>query len=210
MSISVRSCLNQIRNYWYNISIMYKHNLRKRLILVIAPLIVTSLVCLVLYRTGVIFHKTAPITANSYTKGEPKNPTSGSQNSTTTEGTNSPQPGDQKSNSDNPAAISLLIPSGNFVSDHHPNLGGSPAPNTLTSVCVTTPGASCTITFINTNGDITKTLPAQVTDRGGATYWNWQMQTIGLTSGTWTIKATASLGNQTKTATDPMQLTVSP
>lgn len=106
-------------------------------------------------------------------------------------------------------SVTLVEPSGNFVSNHHPNIGGSPAPNTITSVCTTTPGASCQIIF--TKDSLTKSLPSQITDKGGSTYWNnWNINSVGLTAGSWQVKAVATMNNQTKSATDPMQLVVAP
>lgn len=102
--------------------------------------------------------------------------------------------------------VPLATPSGTFVSNHHPNLSGSPAPNQIQSVCTTTSGARCTIMF--TRGDITKSLPAQMTDSEGTTYWTWKLQDIGLTAGTWHVEAKATLGTQTKTASDYMNLEV--
>ncbi|TAH36646.1 hypothetical protein EYC59_00520 [Candidatus Saccharibacteria bacterium] len=119
----------------------------------------------------------------------------------------SSQPGDTKSNSGSDTTATLASPSGDFVSNHHPNLGSYPAPNTLSSVCTTTPGASCTITFKN-NG-VTKSLPKQTADRAGSVYWNsWTLQSIGLTAGSWQVQAVATLGDQTKTADDAMALVV--
>ena len=102
----------------------------------------------------------------------------------------------------------LVTPSGDFVSNHEPNLDGTPAPNTLESVCVTTPGASCSVSF-EQNG-IIKTLPAQTTDAEGAAYWNWKLRDYGLTTGEWNITATATLGDQTKIGKDSLKLTVKP
>lgn len=116
------------------------------------------------------------------------------------------QPGDEKSNAGNGPTVTVLVPTGDFVSNHHPNLSGSPAPNVMTSVCTTSPGTQCSITF--TKGATTKSLPAQTTDREGSTYWNWKLQDIGLTQGTWEIKAVASFGSQTKTANDAINLEV--
>src|SRR5690606_17218727 len=104
------------------------------------------------------------------------------------------------------ASANLITPFGNFVSNHRPNLSGSPAPNTLSSVCNTTPGASCTISF--TKDGTTKSLPAQTADANGATYWNWKLQDIGLTTGTWKVQANASLNGQTKSASDALDLVV--
>lgn len=142
-------------------------------------------------------------TANSYTKGihsgsvnknQPVNKSGDSVNSQTT--------------NSNSSTVTLIQPFGSFVSNHHPNLSGYPAPNILSSVCNTTPGAYCEITF--TSGGITKYLQKKVTDSGGAAYWNnWSVQSIGLTEGSWHIQAIASLNGQTKSSTDPMELIIS-
>ncbi len=137
---------------------------------------------------------------NQYTKGQ-INPPNNSSNS-----------GNQTSNSSNGSktqggSITLVAPSGNFVSNHHPNLSGSPAPNTMTSVCNTSPGATCQITF--SNGNNNKSLPKQMTDSGGSTYWYWKLQDIGLSDGNWTITANSSSGDKTLSSTDPMVLVVS-
>jgi len=102
-----------------------------------------------------------------------------------------------------------LTPTGNFVSNHHPNLGGSPAPSAVQSVCNTTPGAQCYVTFTNSQG-VVKNLPAQKTDGSGATYWNWDVKQAGFTAGTWKIKVIATLNGQTRTAEDVQNLEVGP
>lgn len=104
------------------------------------------------------------------------------------------------------STLSLYVPSGNFVSNHHPNLSGSPAPNTIASVCNTTPGASCKIVF--SKDGVTKELPSQVTDANGSAYWTWKLQDIGLTAGSWKIQAIASLNGQTKDASDALDMVV--
>jgi hypothetical protein len=148
--------------------------------------------------------KPKPLTANSYTKGQP---VKSAQSGQSTRGSNSqvPPSSDQKSPSSTPTT-DLLAPSGVFVSDHHPNLGGTPTPNTESSTCNTTPGATCQILF--TNGNITKSLQAEVTDVGGAVYWNWNLQDAGVTQGIWSVKAQAKFGDQTKTTVDPLNLDV--
>lgn len=118
------------------------------------------------------------------------------------------QPGGTKRQTDTGQSKTLIAPSGTFVSNHNPNLDGDPAPNLIQSVCVTTPGATCTITF--TKDGTTKSLPEQTTDSEGATYWDWKVQSIGLTTGEWRIKAVAKLGSQTKTAQDSLNLKVDP
>jgi hypothetical protein len=121
--------------------------------------------------------------------------------------------GTKGSNTTNPPGSTTVVqqadltaPTGVFVSDHHPNLSGSPAPNTMTSDCTTTPKATCQISF--TMNGVTKSLPAQTTDAQGATYWNWTLQKIGLSSGTWTIQATATLNGSSQSATDARDLVV--
>lgn len=101
-----------------------------------------------------------------------------------------------------PAGSELLVPSGNFVSSHSISLETA----NEESVCLTSPGASCSITF--TKNGITKTLPAQTTDNTGATVWHWNAKDSGLTEGNWHIAATATLGDQKKTVNDLQDLTV--
>jgi hypothetical protein len=140
---------------------------------------------------------------SSETKGEPN-----AQLSSDGENPTAPAADSQKSNDGATSTAFLLTPSGNFISNHRPNLSGSPAPNTITSVCNTTPGSKCQIIF--TKDGVTKSLPVQVVDSGGSTYWsNWKLQNYGLTAGSWKVSAVATLGDQTKTATDALQLEVS-
>jgi hypothetical protein len=103
----------------------------------------------------------------------------------------------------------LITPTGTFVSNHHPNLSGQPAPNRMASNCTSTPGASCQITF--TMGGTTKSLPTKTTDAQGTAYWqDWTLQSIGLTEGTWTIKAVATLSGSSSSASDGQGLVVAP
>jgi hypothetical protein len=103
-------------------------------------------------------------------------------------------------------SVTPSTPLGTFVSNHHPNLSGSPAPNTETSTCTTTPGVQCQISF--TKNDVIKYLPSQLTDINGNTNWSWRLQDIGLTSGAWRISAIATNGSKTSTANDSMSLEV--
>jgi len=149
-------------------------------------------------------------TGSSYTKGQPSNTGGSSPSSSQQSSGSSSSSGSQKSGSSGSGGSSavLIAPSGSFVSNHHPSLSGSPAPNTVTSVCNTTPGATCQITF--TMDSVTKSLPSQTVDSGGSTYWtNWKLQDVGLTAGSWKVNAIASLNGQTKTASDAMSLVVS-
>jgi hypothetical protein len=149
-------------------------------------------------------------TAGQNTKGETEGDntsTASSDDKGTTADTSTPE--DNKSDTGSTTVdptTPLTTPNGNFISNHSPNLSGSPHPNTIQSVCNTTPGATCTIVF--TKGGVTRQLPAQTTDKGGAAYWTWKLQDIGLTQGSWTVTAKATLGSQTKTASDVTNLEV--
>lgn len=110
--------------------------------------------------------------------------------------------------SDLSSDIQPVSPTGQFASNHRPNLSGQPTPNAMSSVCTTTPGAHCKLQF--QMGGITKELPAQPTDASGSVQWNWTLQDIGLTQGTWTITAVATNGSKSATAVDPIKLEVRP
>lgn len=145
--------------------------------------------------------KTKPTTASTYTKGATPPPGSGTNNtSPSTDNSNTNTKGNGGT-----STATLLAPSGVFVSSHHVSLGGSTAES---SVCNTTPGATCIIRFTNTNSGAVKELRSQTTDAGGATYWNWKVSDIGLSTGTWKVEATANLGTQAKTTADALNLEI--
>jgi hypothetical protein len=139
---------------------------------------------------------------NSNTKGE--NDASDAKQDTTNTSNTPPTNGeDNKQNTTAPGITGeLLTPSGSFVGNHRPANGGI----AIQSVCNTSPGAACQIIF--KKGSETKSLPVQTTDRGGAAYWTWTADQIGLSAGNWSIQATATAGGQTKTATDSIALEV--
>lgn len=167
----------------------------------------------VLLATHVLFHhKAAVVSGSAYTKGEgiPSNSTQQKGNDVSKQSSSSlgavggvPQSSNQE-NSTTSSQATLVAPFGDFVSAHQVHLS-SP----LVSVCNTTPGAKCQITF--TSGDGTKKLlSAETTDSNGSVYWNnWTPASIGLTPGTWTVQATAILSSQTKSAQDAMNIMVS-
>ena len=64
----------------------------------------------------------------------------------------------------------------------------------------------CTIEF--TNGTNTKSLPVKTVDANGNASWDWRLQDIGLTAGSWTITAIASNGTLTSQSSDPLKLEV--
>jgi hypothetical protein len=135
-----------------------------------------------------------PQTASEFTKGEPATSSNGDQSNP-----NSPEDTNEKSSGS--AGRHLIEPTGNFVSSHTAKTTSNEA-----STCNTTPGASCQITF--TMGSLVKSLPAKHADAGGAVYWEWQPQDVGLTSGSWRVKATAKLEGKTKSASDASLLEV--
>ncbi|HEX3568965.1 MAG TPA: hypothetical protein VHT70_04815 [Candidatus Saccharimonadales bacterium] len=190
-----------------------KQNSSPRRIFRLRTFLLLAIVIIVLGAAAILYawHRHSKInttlspTANSATKGEPAASASASPNTTSSTSTN--QPGDDKSSTGSSTPTATLVDiTGNFVSNHHPNLSGKPAPNIIQSTCTTTEGATCQIIF--TMGSVTKMLPAQVTDRGGSTYWTWKLQDIGLTAGSWHIQAKATLGTQVKTADDALTLEV--
>ncbi len=183
----------------------------------ITLLVVVSIITVLeLTNTTFIFHNKyiPPLSAGQSTKGESKSltTTSPSTRPSDTTGAASSTNNPEGPKNYNPAlAVGgqfPAVPSGDFVSNHRPSVSGSPAPNTMSSVCKTSPGATCAITF--TKGDTTKSLMAQTTDSEGATYWDWKINTVGLTAGTWKIQAVATFNDKTITATDAIDLEVSP
>lgn len=99
----------------------------------------------------------------------------------------------------------LISPSGSFVSNHRPSLGNTSA---IESICITTPGASCTIAF--TMGSVVKTLDTKKVGSDGAAVWSWDIKNAGFVAGTWQITATSSLNGQTKSTADIQNLEVQP
>lgn len=192
-----------------------QRNRRTRLLkpaIIIAAVLIALLAVAELTGTTHLFNRTSvktypktPTTGGASVnsdKGEPRSstsPKSGTQTQTT-------QPDNIKSPTTAPNSETLVTPTGNFVSNHKPSLSASPGPHE-TSVCTAAPGAICTISF--SDGSTTKSLRSETTDAGGSAYWDWSVQDIDLTAGSWKITATATLNGQTKSATDPLELKVS-
>jgi len=188
----------------------HRPTIRRKAFWGLVVLVVVIIAVLELTNTTHLFHKKTFVPAptnNANTKGEGapaattpgstyKNPSAGNQ--TTNQGAPS-----NTDNSTGNASGPLEPITGNLVSSHHVTVN-----TTLQSVCNTSAGASCTISF--TKDGVTKALAAQTTDEGGSTYWAWQPKDIGLDAGSWTIAAKATLGSQTQTSTDALQLEVSP
>lgn len=122
-----------------------------------------------------------------------------SQSVTSDNNTEPPKP--NKTSNNQSTSSSLYKPTGNFVSAHRVNPS-----STIESVCVTTPGAKCKIVF--TRGTTVKSLVSKTTDGEGTTAWIWQPKKIGITGGSWQIKAVATLNGQKKVSKDAMSLEV--
>jgi hypothetical protein len=169
------------------------------LVLAVLVLIITGLEAT---NTTHFFHHSQtvnPVSASSATKGEAS--TRGKTTASSTTSGNDKNTGGQAVNT---TAV-LLSPTGTFVSNHHLSLSNSSS-SQIASNCTTTPGASCEIVF--TNGSTVKSLPSQTTDVGGSTFWTWKLQDIGITAGSWSIQAKATLGSQAQTAADALNLEV--
>ncbi|HVV25583.1 MAG TPA: hypothetical protein VHC21_00935 [Candidatus Saccharimonadales bacterium] len=155
------------------------------------------------------FHKKVAMTVSGTsfnTKGETGKNSGTSASKQTNSGTTDSDEESSSSSKAAPSAQTLFTPTGEFISNHSPNLSGSPAPNTESSVCNTTPGATCQITF--TMDSTTRSLPAKTADANGSVFWSWNLQSVGLTAGSWKVQAIASQNGQTKTASDAMLLVV--
>lgn len=154
-----------------------------------------------------LFHKQATSTTGAATptigggstnnsKGETQ-PTQQSSNSGSADNS-----GDDKNISGGSNGSGLLLPTGNFVSAHRASLS-----TRMASICNTTPGASCKITFIKDG--VTKSLAGKTVGSDGSAYWtDWSLSSIGVTTGTWHIRAVATLNGQTKSADDALVLEV--
>jgi hypothetical protein len=108
-----------------------------------------------------------------------------------------------KTDGNNGASATLLAPSGTFVSAHHQ----VPMDAALTSVCNTTPGATCEIIF--SSGSSERSLEIRTADSNGAVFWDrWTPRASNLTPGVWNVKAKAMLNGQTKSTTDALTLEI--
>jgi hypothetical protein len=168
----------------------------------VACLLVIGILALELTNTTHFFHKEKQTSASSFTKGEPTGGTAKNNGALSDSGGSSVTTSPKGTTSS--GSTRLIAPSGNFVSNHHPGENGSPTNEE--SVCNTTPGAQCSISF--TKGSVTKSLPVKTADSGGATFWEWSPDSIGLSPGTWHVSATASLGAKTLSTKDATELEV--
>lgn len=129
-----------------------------------------------------------------------------SDKSSSSTGNNSPV--SDKSSQPSVSSGALTAPSGTFVSNHRPSLGGSALLRQEKSVCNTTPNATCYMLFMKDG--LTKTLASQTVDSTGSTYWLWDVNKAGFTEGSWKVTAVVTLNGQTQTADDSLPLEVQP
>jgi hypothetical protein len=182
-----------------------KKSVKKRNILIAVLVILFAITGAFFYYNKVRHTNKTVTTGSSYTKGQ----------TDITNQPNSPNPTTSTKNENTPTTSATtnttsntnppITPTGDFVSNHTPGQNGSPL--TETSVCNTTPGATCTIIF--TMGSETKSLPTKTVDSGGSAYWNnWLPSQYGITYGSWSVKATANINGQSVSNTDAMQMVV--
>jgi hypothetical protein len=189
---------------------MRKKSFLKPLVILISLVIIAGLSLFVLELTNTthFFHKsvktlsaTQPDKSTTSPSSSPNLSTPAASSSSSTKST-APASSASKSNS----SASPAAPTGNFVSNHHPQLSSQIYRQEI-SVCVTTPGATCYIEF--TQGNQINKLPVETADSNGAAYWNWDVQQAGFTTGSWKITAVASNDGQSITSSDPQDLVVS-
>lgn len=197
---------------------MNKQSTRQKVYLSIGVLLVAAIIVGIVIMVGLHNQtqsstKVIPVqphkTTNMTHQGANAQPTSTSKNqATANQNTGASSSSDTtQALSNSPQAAILNAPSGAFVSNHNPDLTGKPYPSEEASSCNTTPGASCYIKFIGSNGQV-KSLPAQITNNTGSTQWIWNVNGAGFTVGEWQIVAVATLNNNTKSTTDPIKLNV--
>jgi hypothetical protein len=184
------------------------NNTNKKKIIIISSTIFVVLAIfsgVLLYRQSTTKEAASPVLPMTTSSNKSSTTTESSTTETKTDGTTSQGGSITSTKAD--ASITPAVPTGTFVSNHRPNLSGSPAPNVVSSTCITTPGVQCKLSF--TKGTTVLSLDIKTTDSNGNASWEWNVNTPGLTVGDWTVTATAINGTKTATATDSMKLSVS-
>lgn len=183
--------------------VMYKHKhykVKRAFTLIFITLVIACLGVFVYRRTvannkmnesGVYTVETSSSTAGTESQDETDEDTDIGEDSNSTV--------DPKSESGN---ITILEePTGNFVSTHRVS-----SETKIESTCLTTPGAKCKI--ILTRSSVVKELNEMTTDRNGYTAWIWSPKELGITSGSWEVKAVATSGDNSKESVDATPLEV--
>jgi hypothetical protein len=183
-----------------------KTNLRSRIGMIVLAVLLVGCVAMWLYLRGSGEPDNAAKTTDSVKVNQPPSKTMKTKPDAQIPNP-APTPNANVPGGTNNGSTELAAPSGTFVSNHAPSLGNS-SRSQESSVCNTTPGATCVISF--TMGSTTKTLDSKVADDNGAASWDWSPGGLGLSAGSWTIKATATRDGQSKSSQDSLPLNVSP
>jgi len=178
---------------------MHKKYSKKTKIIIASLILIILVICVFLYSNYIHKNNTKSVTVN--TKSASVNNNSVAK---TGSATSSPEGTQSNTQSQQTTGTNLTPPSGEFISNYSPGINNSSLAER--SVCNVQPGVSCTIYF--TNGDITKNLAPQTAGQNGAVLWNWTPSDIQLTSGTWHVKAVASLNGVSATTTDTYLLNI--
>lgn len=181
---------------------------KSRILLIGLAFVIAIVTLLELTNTTYIFHKQKTPAVIPVEQTNTPQASSSQANSQPSTPPTSKDAGSQSTSTSQSSSAPLISPYGDFVSNHQPNLDGQPNPSAVTSVCNTTPGATCYIRF--TKGSTSTTLPVKTSDSKGVVYWSWDIKKAALTTGNWTITAVASLNGQTKSSQDQLVLSVSP
>lgn len=169
--------------------------------LLVFVILATTLSVLEITNTTYIFHKQKAVSGVVPTTPISNKPSVPSGATTTSNKGQSSTPVSQNTTT---SSAELVAPWGLFVNNHSRGLSASVSSEI--SACNTTAGASCYIEF--KQGNVTKTLAAQIADSSGIASWSWDVSKAGLTVGQWQISATATLGGKTLTTQDPLALDI--
>ena len=169
-----------------------KKNNYKWLILVLLVIVLISLVYFLVSRSSKNSSQNNTVTQTSQKSSISNNNQNSSSKSTIT-----------SSQTNSSTTTVLIAPSGLFVSNHIQDNNSS---SNIQSICLTTPGANCNISF--TMGNTTISLGVKTADKNGYVSWQWNTKDQNISSGTWQIKATTTLNGQTKITVDQSNLMV--
>jgi cytoskeletal protein RodZ len=171
-----------------------KNRNRKPLYFVVFLIIASALVATLYIK----FHHTYKVIPTT-----PTSVSTNTQNSNTkSQGTTTSQNNSKQTDNATPKnSAELKAPGGTLISNHSPSLSSNSAE---VSVCSTSVGATCEIQL--TQGSLTQTLPAKLTDNEGNVTWTWDVKTAGLPVGKWRLTAIAKFGSNTLSTSDSLDV----
>lgn len=167
---------------------------KRMLLTLLAIIVAVGALYLFVFRDGAKFTTTPSTSQKEDTRAAEEGRSQKNPNSAPAASANKQSGGVAVANAD------VSRPEGNFVSSHRINSRS----DTVESVCTTTPGAACEITF--KLGNDTKSLGKKTTNQSGTASWVWTPASVGLYAGSWEITAIATLGGSQNTAKDPLNL----